>query len=172
MNITTKLTDFIDLFKKEGDNTSFNEDHSTIINELVEYFKTETKLTDLYHQDHDLFFSLVESGAVATLVMSICNSYHGYYNLIEQEQELVTYIRKSGVISLEDVTYLTPSYASIKAYISQLKEKSGSNFKLLCIERDKHASREDWVKNDPISFIAAFELNLLSKIESKNRSQK
>lgn len=172
MNITTKLSDFIAVFKEDGGNPTFYEDHSQLISELVEYFKHDTKLTDLYSQNHDLFFSLVEADAVAPLVMSICNSYHGYYYLIEHEQELVTYIRKSGIIDLADVTYMTPSHKAVKEYIRTLKGQGATKFKLLSQEREKHANREEWSENDTISFLAAFELNLLSRIEEKNRSQK
>ncbi|MDA0146602.1 hypothetical protein OCT63_20480 [Vibrio sp. RW] len=167
MSFEKELSLFIDAFRDNKNSTTFLEDNAELINSLVKNLRCETSFKDLSESNEDLFYSLVESGALPVLVKAICESYHNYYELIDQQAELVTYIRKTNIIDIDSLNYATVSLGNVKLYLKELKKKPGSVLQQLYAERSKYKTRQEWIQEDQLSFFAAFEMNLVSKIEAK-----
>jgi len=166
MSFEKEISLFIEAFR-ENNSSSFQEDNADLINALVEHLRNDASLKDLTETNEDLFYSLVESGALPILLKSVCESYHNYYELIEKQAQLVTYIRKTNIIDIDSLAYASVSLSSVKDYLRTLKSNPGSVMQQLYAERCKYNSRQDWVQADQLSFFAAFEANLLGKIEAK-----
>lgn len=167
MSFEKEISLFIEAFLDGQGQDSAIEQNSELISSLVEKLRTETTLQEFSETNEDLFFSLVGAGALPTLVRAICESYHNYYELIDQQADLVTYIRKTHIIDIDKLNYSVPSYKQVNAHISDLKNNESSVLQQLYAERCKYKSREQWVEADQLSFLAAFEMNLIAKIEAK-----
>lgn len=167
MSFEKEISLFIEAFRNVQGEDSVMEENADLIKKLVDKLRSETTLRSFSETNENLFFSLVDSGALPTLVRAICESYHNYYELIDQQPDLVSYIRKTHIIDIDTLTYSSPSFKQVKHYISELKTKEGSVLQQLYAERCKYKTREQWVQADHLSFFAAFEMNLVCKIEAK-----